>query len=569
MRITEVFIENFKNLQNFKIDLSDNQSLNTIVVVGQNGAGKSNFLEALVLIFKDLIYGENAPPFNYTLKYTSAGKAIEIHSRKNLGESKLATQIQIFEDEPKKKVQKQVYKYQIKVDDRVSSAQTLSGIEIHLPKYVFAYYSGVSNRLEQHFDKTQKKFYDELLEGKNEPFRRLFYAQSIHSNYVLLAFYAFQDEKTKNFLQEHLNIIGFDSALFVIQQPQWYKKKKNVNKGLQDESVKKNVGEKKFWDSRGVVKDFLNILFKHSLAPIRHEIKTRIDFRHKPKNKGCWYLYIDSQEQLQDLATEYCTTFNIKDEIKNTEFFKALESLYISDLILETRIQVKKKDAEGNITFKELSEGEQQLLMVLGLLKFTKHEESLFLLDEPDTHLNPLWEYKYLSLLNTVVGDYQSSQMLISTHHALTIGGVEKEQIRVFTKNGDQVTTHEPHINPKGMSIDGILTSDIFGLNTTIDRETYEKLLERRRLFAEKLDLEKEGRTLSVEDAAKLQALTQMMSEKALPYHDPLFYDFILALKEIDYEVYEKQTPLSEEEKKERIRKAKEAFEKIKKVNKE
>ena len=66
-----------------------------------------------------------------------------------------------------------------------------------------------------------------------------------------------------------------------------------------------------------------------------------------------------------------------------------MESTYISDLIHETRIKVRKKDAAGNITFKELSEGEQQLLMVLGLLKFTKNEESLFLLDEPDRHLDP------------------------------------------------------------------------------------------------------------------------------------------------------------------------------------
>ena len=30
--------------------------------------------------------------------------------------------------------------------------------------------------------------------------------------------------------------------------------------------------------------------------------------------------------------------------------------------------------------------------MVLGLLRFTKEDEALFLLDEPDTHLNPALE---------------------------------------------------------------------------------------------------------------------------------------------------------------------------------
>jgi hypothetical protein len=37
-----------------------------------------------------------------------------------------------------------------------------------------------------------------------------------------------------------------------------------------------------------------------------------------------------------------------------------------------------------------LSEGEQQLLMVLGLMRFTKSHQSLVLLDEPDTHLKRL-----------------------------------------------------------------------------------------------------------------------------------------------------------------------------------
>jgi hypothetical protein len=43
--------------------------------------------------------------------------------------------------------------------------------------------------------------------------------------------------------------------------------------------------------------------------------------------------------------------------------------------------------------------GEQQLLTVLGLLLFTRNDESLYLLDEYDTQLNPVWTYDYLRLL--------------------------------------------------------------------------------------------------------------------------------------------------------------------------
>jgi AAA15 family ATPase/GTPase len=38
------------------------------VIVGCNGSGKSNVLEALVSIFRNLDLGE-APPFSYVIKY--------------------------------------------------------------------------------------------------------------------------------------------------------------------------------------------------------------------------------------------------------------------------------------------------------------------------------------------------------------------------------------------------------------------------------------------------------------------------------------------------------------------
>ena len=90
-------------------------------------------------------------------------------------------------------------------------------------------------------------------------------------------------------------------------------------------------------------------------------------------------------------------------------------------MIQEVRIRVKKTDGTI-ITFNELSEGEQQLLMVLGLLKFMRSKESLFLLDEPDTHLNPAWKFDYLNLIKEVVGQSENSQVIISTHDQLLLG---------------------------------------------------------------------------------------------------------------------------------------------------
>lgn len=56
----------FKNIENVRIDF-DEDNLMT-VVVGRNGSGKSNVLEALVAIFRNLDLGE-APPFSYEIRY--------------------------------------------------------------------------------------------------------------------------------------------------------------------------------------------------------------------------------------------------------------------------------------------------------------------------------------------------------------------------------------------------------------------------------------------------------------------------------------------------------------------
>lgn len=75
MRIDKIYIEEFKNLSNFSIDLNEG-SMST-VLLGQNAAGKSNLLEALVIIFRDLDL-EDETPFNYILEYQCKDKLLKV-----------------------------------------------------------------------------------------------------------------------------------------------------------------------------------------------------------------------------------------------------------------------------------------------------------------------------------------------------------------------------------------------------------------------------------------------------------------------------------------------------------
>ena len=68
MRIDKLAIESFKNLKNFEIDIDESQL--TSIFIGRNGAGKSNLLEALVIIFRDLDLNITTIDFTYDIKYS-------------------------------------------------------------------------------------------------------------------------------------------------------------------------------------------------------------------------------------------------------------------------------------------------------------------------------------------------------------------------------------------------------------------------------------------------------------------------------------------------------------------
>jgi energy-coupling factor transporter ATP-binding protein EcfA2 len=282
------------------------------------------------------------------------------------------------------------------------------------------------------------------------------------------------------------------------------------------------------------VKEFLRTVWNLSIAPIYDEVTIPINFRKNTKQERL-YLYISTKEKLKELAKIYNS---------NTEFFKALESTYISDLIEEVRVKVKKKDVTGELNFKELSEGEQQLLTVIGLLKFTKDEESLILLDEPDTHLNPLWKWRYLQYLKDVVNTGKdATQIILNTHDPLVIGSLVKEQVRMFSNENGTITALPPDVDPKGLGVAGILTSELFGLPSILDEGTMNELEEKRRLqilFKEnKLDEGQKARLIELEDKLEKYGFSKYQ-------RDPLYQKFIFAF--IKHEEL-KKTPTNDQEK--------------------
>lgn len=507
MKLDKLWISEFKNLKDIEIDFDQNELVT--VVIGWNGAGKSNVIEALVIIFRDLDL-HKAPSFSYKLEYLCRGNRVIVE----------ANEAAVKKDQYKVLVHVEGSPEEIITDKQTDFFKDKT--RQFLPSNVFGYYSGPSDRLAMHFYDHQRKFRDQLLypekHGLNEttlPLRPLFYAQKVHSNFVLLSFFLGADEKVKKFLKEKLFIEGIESVLFVLNKPDWTSKK----------------GDSRFWNASGVVRPFLDRLFSASLAPMRRTMKVPHPMKKNADNIEALFLYLKDLEALKKVG----------DKTSDKDFFKLLESIYFSNLIHEVRIRVKVKNKNGtdeSLTFRELSEGEQQLITVLGLLRFTRDDESLFLLDEPDTHLNPAWSMEYINFLKEVAGfnldvtkekaDFgavDNSHIVLATHDPIVISTLKQEQIKIMKRDEDslQVFAASPLYEPKGMGFSGILMSDMFGLRSDLDPKTLEKLDEHAILLA------KDERT--DEEESRYQELQEQLDKSGFldAYSDPYFSAFVKA----------------------------------------
>ena len=519
MRIDELWIEAFKNLQDIRVNF-DRESPYT-VLVGENGSGKSNLLEALALIFRGLDLNERAP-FSYELKYRCKNHDVAVVARQN--------RYPKFRAKP---IDGGDYK---RLHGREFMSVDQDGRPVYRPTFVFGYYSGPGDRLASIFEKHQERYYGAIIKPSSErsivgrdatALRRVFYAQTLHGQFALIAFFMElkDSDDDQEFLREYLQIDGLDSVLFALNKPGW----------------SRAGGDRRFWGAVGEVQEFLNHLYDEAMPPLRMDRRTSVDLASNRAVENL-YLFLPGAEGLTRVYQRYRDQY---------AFFTALESMYLSKLLAEvrTRVRMVPKAGGGEMTYRDLSEGEQQLLLVLGLLKFTATEETLFLLDEPDTHLNPAWSTQYLSFLHRFIRQRETCHIVMSSHDPLVFAGLTREQVRVLRrgKNG-QAMVEVPERDPRGMGVAAILTSDLFRLRTTLDLETQERL-DRRRIL-----MQKDGRTRSEEE--ELQSLHGELDQLGFSrsIRDPLYRVFLEAWTKEEDPEWRGQVQLTPKQQQDRMR---------------
>ena len=495
----------FKNLKDVTIDFDRRHWVT--VLVGWNGTGKSNVLEALAIIFRDLISKSTRPSFAFLLKYIIGQEQDAIHVEIDADPERTRRRYMIYVTSATQSRDHGTLQLPFDGKPQICSrsgrqltiTEFLKGDTRYLPSYVFSYYSGESRRMQEIFLPYLERYDGALRRGRDPGMKRLFYALPVHSQFVLLAFLMHSSDDMRTFLRDNLGLDsenGIESILFVLRQPPW---KSNASDG-----------DPRFWYARGVVSDFLNRLYDVALAPIDVIRSVRVSLWNS-KRLQFKYLFVKDLDSLRSLVGDQ----------HPADFFRDVESTHVSQLIEEIRIRIRIPGSDGSVTFRELSEGEQQLLTVLGLLRFTAESESLFLLDEPDTHLNPRWCLEYISYLRRFLHDHNqridSSHILVATHNPLSIAELERGQVHIFrsSENSEspRIVAAHPELDPRGLGYAAIVVSDMFGIASSLDRPT-QTLLEEQRSYASKT-------RLSTDEQARLDDVNAELERLGFRFFHP------------------------------------------------
>lgn len=175
----------YRNLEGLKIKFDSNMS--TYVVIGTNGAGKSNVLEALSSVFKTLYYDSNRTfEFSFYLKYEILNHNI----------------IQLYNEDS--------HKFVFKVDNvKVDDAEVDEFLAQYLPSRIICNYSGEDSRIYESYYKGPRELYTkDLIKGTATRSLQMMFVNKDYWKiiFVVMACCKNQVEAFANFLTNTLGV---------------------------------------------------------------------------------------------------------------------------------------------------------------------------------------------------------------------------------------------------------------------------------------------------------------------------------------------------------------------------
>jgi restriction system-associated AAA family ATPase len=121
-----------------------------------------------------------------------------------------------------------------------------------------------------------------------------------------------------------------------------------------------------------------------------------------------------------------------------------------------SQVKVFVKGSFEVVDYGDLSDGEHQLMQVFGTLTMVEAENTIFLMDEPETHFNPQWRAAFISLMTKIVGK-RDQEYLITTHSPFLLSDSKSRNILIFEREKNRLTVKKPESETYGAAVDRLL----------------------------------------------------------------------------------------------------------------
>ncbi|HEV2642280.1 MAG TPA: AAA family ATPase, partial [Candidatus Elarobacter sp.] len=180
------------------------------------------------------------------------------------------------------------------------------------------------------------------------------------------------------------------------------------------------------------------------------------------------------------------------------------------------------------IAFDQLSDGYRSMTaLIVDLIAYLQRDpkrglesvEGILLLDEIGANLHPRWKMRIVSLLRAAL---PRVQVFATTHDPLCLRGTQDGEVCVLRRIGGRVTAVANLPPVSGLRVDQLLTSEYFGLSTTLDPVS-EAEFERYYQLLAKIDS-------TLEERDEIAALRDQLEPRSLPglsQRERLLLDFV------------------------------------------
>lgn len=503
--------ENFRSLPaNVDYEFNDtvyDNKLSTKVFAGLNGSGKSNFLELLAEIFyylertklqdtpKSYIENKN---FGFEIEYILPKTKNDfdyIEKRHFKEEEKEILHLdKLFEQDVRVHIKKDLEGFlemSYSLVDEEKFIVVNDNFSQFLPSKIIAYTSGQNELLSNPFIRLRYHYFTDMVKSEYKRANLRMYFLDTESNYSIFV---------ANMLLGKTVPLNYIKSIFRIEDLHSFRVTFNYKHNTQ-EALKIIKEKQSLWnplkacsttwrddtEAKCLVLDF--VINEATHQAFQYYYKTAFNLFQAFYELQSLNLLIEKQAT-RKFVTNAHKTINITDELSKSD---------PSDLIFRIeKIRIKRQKSANNkkdiLYYKSLSDGEHQLNEVIGSVMMMEEDGCLFLMDEPDTHFNPKWRAKMITMLNKVSGkeydaegnpeNIHQQELIMTTHSPFIISDNHKENVYKFVREGKELKLENPKHETYGTSIT-FLMKQIFDRDITISDYANNELKELKKEIQE------------------------------------------------------------------------------------